>query len=69
MTVYQYGRVEKDLRAESSNYTYILAVAKKIKINPGKDCQCFNLRSMKRFMYLYKANEELHVYLCFRDVP
>ena len=61
MTGYQYGKVEKDLREKSSNHTYVLGVGKKININPCKDCQCFNFRSMKCFMDLYKAYEELHV--------
>lgn len=61
MTGYKYGSVEKCLQEESSNHTYVFAVGEKININTCKDCQCFNLRPMKCFMYLYKAYEELHV--------
>ena len=56
-------------KRQRSNCTYVFAVGKKIKINIRKDCQCFNLRSMKCFVYLYKAYEELHVKLYLGDVP
>ena len=52
-----------------SNHTYVFAVGKKININICKHCQCFNLGFMECLVYLYKAYEELHVWLYLGDVP